>query len=135
MNNNIQEGRAAFDTAIASLDPLGTEFTVFETDYIDPFRERKEQTMERMNGAFIGLFAGLMALAIVFFLFSWFFVGFEKYALRYVAHVAWHIITLITIPLFLLASAFGLLGTAFVYLPPFTEVVLSQEGLKAVVND
>lgn len=90
--------------------------------------------MEQSNTAFAALFAVLFGLAIIFFVFSFIVVSCDKMALRYVSHIAWNLMTIITIPLFLLSSLFGLAGTAMIYIPSFLEVLLSYEGLLTVVG-
>lgn len=88
-----------------------------------------------MRIAFIVLFAVSLVFSAIFFLFAWIFIAFNKPKLRYIAHIAWHLLTLIEIPLFFIAAAFGLIGTIFLYLPTFVEVALSTPGLKAIVKD
>lgn len=54
---------------------------------------------------------------------------------RYVSLIIWNFITLITIALFLLSCSFGMLGTAFIYLPAFLDVFLSYKGLSVYLNE
>lgn len=90
--------------------------------------------MEQSNTAFAALFAVLFGLAIIFFVVSFIVVSCDKMGLRYVSHIVWNLMTIITIPLFLLSSLFGLAGTAMIYIPSFLEILLSYEGLLTVVS-
>lgn len=91
--------------------------------------------MEQSNTAFAALFAVSFGFAIIFFITAFITVSCDCLKLRYVSHIAWNLITLITIPLFLLSSLFGLAGTAMIYLPSFLEVLLSYEGLVTIVSE
>jgi len=54
--------------------------------------------------------------------------------MRHVSHVAWHIITLITIPLFIIAAAFGTIGTIMVYIPTMVNIIFSPAGLNSILG-
>jgi hypothetical protein len=79
--------------------------------------------------SFIILFAVIFAWAFIFFTTLIIVVHCDKMGLRYITHLSWNCITLITIPLYILSCVFGILGTALIVLPSFVEVLLSQEGL------
>lgn len=55
--------------------------------------------------------------------------------MKWLSHIMWHLLTLITIPLFLLGAIFGLLGTALYYSGPFIEILLSTNGINAFFTD
>lgn len=54
------------------------------------------------------------------------------FGLRYVAHVAWHILSLATFVIFIVAGVIGLLGIFAMYLPIVVEVVLSPENVSSI---
>eukprot|EP00340_Litonotus_pictus_P003655 CAMPEP_0170516930 /NCGR_PEP_ID=MMETSP0209-20121228/3045_1 /TAXON_ID=665100 ORGANISM="Litonotus pictus, Strain P1" /NCGR_SAMPLE_ID=MMETSP0209 /ASSEMBLY_ACC=CAM_ASM_000301 /LENGTH=774 /DNA_ID=CAMNT_0010802025 /DNA_START=6 /DNA_END=2330 /DNA_ORIENTATION=+ len=134
INKQIVFGKNSLDSARKDLEPLEAEFEKIEIDYIDEFRNYKDDVMEVLEIVFIALFAVEVVLSIIYFLFAWMFVSCDKSGLRIVSHVAWHIITLITIPMFIIGSLFGLLGTAFIYMAPFMEILLSPEGMATFIG-
>lgn len=76
----------------------------------------------------------ILGLALLFLVFNFLTVNMDKMCCRFVSLIIWNLITLITIPLFLLSCAFGMLGTAFIYLPAFLDIFLSAEGLNIYLN-
>lgn len=55
--------------------------------------------------------------------------------MRFISHFAWHLITLVTIAIFIAAGFLGLLGTAFLYISPLFEAMFSPEGLEVVFKN
>ncbi len=55
--------------------------------------------------------------------------------MKWISHIIWHLVTLVTIPLFFLGAAFGLLGTALYYSGPFIEILLSTNGINSFFTD
>lgn len=80
------------------------------------------------------MFAVLLGLALLFLVFNFITVNLDKMCCRFISLIIWNLITIITIPLFLLSCAFGMLGTAFIYLPAFLDVFLSTQGLTVYLN-
>lgn len=79
--------------------------------------------------AFIILFAVIFGFAFIFYFTLLIVIHCNKIGLRYLTHLSWNCMTLITIPLLILSCVFGVLGTALILIPSFVEVLLSQDGL------
>jgi hypothetical protein len=84
-----------------------------------------------LNKLFIALFAVILGLSIIFFVFTTLFICIGIKWTRFVSHVAWN---LITIAVLMLAGVFGILGTAMVYVAPVFEVIFSTDGLKVLFS-
>lgn len=74
-------------------------------------------------------------MAIIFFLSTCLFVCKESKFFKYLAYIFWHLITIITIPLFILASLFGTVGTILIYFDIILKVSFSEDGLKSLFSD
>lgn len=146
INANINTAKGSLNTIKNNLDPMKTRVDAIATDYIDPYitfvsayvniylYDQKGNSTNSLNKLFIALFAISLGIAIVFFLFTTFFIWCEIKWMRYVSHVFWHLLTFFTIPIFMLAGAFGVLGAAMIYIKPVFEVVFSKEGLNVVFS-
>lgn len=130
-----EEGKSAFNSVINVLNPFNDEIVTFDTDYIEKFRDAKSKAMSSIRIAFIIFFVVILVCAIAFLLFSFIYVSCKKDGCRYMSYLFCNIIFLITIPIFIVGGVFGLLGTAFILLPSFMQVLFSQEGLQAIISD
>lgn len=134
LNKYLTQGKQIFQNAIEELTPLETDIIVFETDYIKPFTDNKEDVMDKLKIVFIVLYALVFILAFIMFFFTWCMHTTGKLICRWPAHLAWNLITVFTVVLFIIAAVFGLLGTAFIYSAPFIEVILSENGLNSILE-
>ena len=136
INEGIDEGKKLFVKAKQEIDPIYKKFEEFETKYINPFRENKEKVQSKLNYAFIGLFVVIIFFGTFFTLITLCYCcSPAKNGCRYFAHFLWQIVLIVTILIFILSGAFGLLGTAFIYATPFVTIVLSKEGMNVVVGE
>lgn len=55
--------------------------------------------------------------------------------LKVLVHLSWNLVTLLTIPLFVLAAAFGILGVSMTYMSGIVDVIFSKEVISKVIED
>lgn len=77
----------------------------------------------------------IAALGLVFFLSTIIFICKDSTFFKYVAYLFWYFISLITIPLFILAAVFGTIGTLCIYLDIIFKITFSREGLESLFVD
>ena len=129
INDNISDAKVIFTTIISNMQPIRDHIDKLDAKYLTKFTDFKINSAKPLVNAFIGLNAAILGISLLFILFTIFFVLLDIKWMRFVSHITWNLITLITIPLFVLAGVFGLLGTAFIYMGPLIEVVFSRESL------
>ena len=135
INDNINSAKGVFTSATDSLTPLKTNIDKIDKDYVTKFVEFKSDSAKPLNTAFIILFAIIIGGGIIFLVFTLLFVCCDIKCFRFISHIAWNIVTLITIALFVIAGVFGLLGTVFLYLGPFIEAFFENKTLVYILGD
>jgi hypothetical protein len=74
-------------------------------------------------------------LAIVFVVSAWQYITRSKLVFKVFFILSWNLLTLATIILFIASFYYGAVGTVFGKNPAFFEVLLREEGLKAIMNE
>lgn len=132
ISRNIDTVKSMIQDTRNSIKPLLDHVNTIDTDYIDKFRTFKSDSAKPLSNFFLALFAVSIGLAILFLLWTVMFgccgIKFSKYIL----HVLWNIINLITIPIYIIAGVFGLMGTAMLYLGTLINVMFSPSGLAII---
>ena len=132
ITKDISSSKKIFQDAKDGIQPLKNDFGKIDTDYIQKYTDFKETNATELNYAFIGIFIVILVIDILFIIFLVFFGCCNVNCMKYPAHFFWNIISLITIALFLLSSAFGLAGTAFLYVGPLVQVMFSTDGMHKI---
>lgn len=135
ISNNIDAAKVVLQSSMNQLRPLSQSITKLDEDYISKIVDFRKNSTNSLNQTFIGLFASLIILAFIFFVFVSMFICFEIKFAKYISHIVWNLITLITIPIFIIGAVFGLLGTAFSFIGPILEVLFSKEGLNKIFTN
>ena len=78
---------------------------------------------------FIAFFAVIFVFGLIFVLFSFITVKCKKFGLRYIAHFAWNIISIITLLLYILAAVFLIFSFLFTIIPRAFDILTDKEGI------
>ena len=135
ISTNVELAKQIFQNVINNLETIKSNITILDSDYISKFSEFKKESIVKLNNTFIGLFAVIVGVSLLFILFTLLYGCLDIKLMKILSHIAWNIITLITIPLFIISGLFGLLATAFRYTGPLIQVLFEYDSLKTIFSD
>jgi hypothetical protein len=90
---------------------------------------------DNLRVVFIAFFAGIFVFGLIFVIFSFITVSCNKMGLRYIAHLAWNVMSIITLLLYILAAVFLVISFVFTIVPRAFTILTDKDGIAVLFKD
>lgn len=131
----INKTNSALNSSQSQINQIKSQFKEIDYNYTEKYYNFTEETSKGLNYSFIGIFVVLFVLDLLLLVFLIVFTCCDKTCFKYLSHIVWNLLMIITIPFFIVTSALGVIGTVFIYMGPLLNTLFSEEGLKKIIKN